>query len=97
MIWGRSLFRTLFPFVRPRLRGLALERHYLIRNIKRTDERMQKLAHDFWACGGVCCPSCGISGYSELCDKQQRRMERLGQIDRKLARPVKRTSALEWA
>lgn len=66
--------------------GLKRELEGLKRNIARTDANMGELASDFWANGGVCCPSCGVPGYSELELKQERRERRVEEIIAKLKR-----------
>lgn len=102
--WGPPIFRSgfahyqrmlrlrqmLFPALfKPRLHGLALERFHLVKQIQRTEDTMQRMARDFWSRGGICCPGCGVPGYSELSNKQDRRRARLGQIDKKLATHAK--------
>ncbi|VBQ81368.1 hypothetical protein [Burkholderia pseudomallei] len=69
-----------------RLSGLKRELEGLKRNIDRTDELMSQLESEFWAGGGVCCPGCGVPGYSELQLKQERREHREKQIVAKLKR-----------
>lgn len=55
-------------------------------NIAETDAKLARLAKEFWANGGVCCPSCGVPGYSDLQLKQERRRERVKQVIAKLDR-----------
>ncbi|MBN3839320.1 hypothetical protein [Burkholderia sp. Ac-20349] len=64
--------------------GLRHELEGLNRNIARTDATLARLASDFWANDGICCPSCGVQGYSELELKQERRERRRGEILAKL-------------
>ncbi|AJX61008.1 hypothetical protein AQ938_06660 [Burkholderia pseudomallei] len=66
--------------------GLKQELDGLKRNIDRTDELMSQLASEFWMSGGVCCPGCGVPGYSELELKQERRERRVKEIVAKLKR-----------
>ncbi|EPS1221624.1 hypothetical protein ACVBR5_000850 [Burkholderia cenocepacia] len=66
--------------------GLKQELEGLKRNIDRTDELMSQLESDFWGSGGVCCPSCGVRGYSELQLKQERRERRVKEVVAKLRR-----------
>jgi hypothetical protein len=56
----------------------------LYRNIERTNKTLDVMAADFWREGGICCPSCGVRGYSDLLDKNERRWERIKQIETKL-------------
>ena len=53
-------------------------------NLATTYTFMSELAEEFWDNGGVCCPSCGVPGYSELLLKQERREARIAQIKKKL-------------
>ncbi|PRF55377.1 hypothetical protein [Burkholderia multivorans] len=66
--------------------GLKKELEGLKRNIDKTDELMSQLASEFWMNGGVCCPGCGVPGYSELELKQERREQRMKEIVAKLRR-----------
>lgn len=63
---------------------LKFELRNLERNILETDARMQEVEREFWANGGVCCPGCGVPGWHELTEKQERRRERVKQIHTKL-------------
>lgn len=47
-------------------------------------ERLDEVQREFWANGGVCCPYCGIPGYSAAVDAQARREERIRQLEKKL-------------
>lgn len=71
---------------RPRPSPLKTELRALQENYKRTEEKMRRLSSDFWERGGVCCPFCGVLGYSELAEKQERREDRMKQIKDKLKR-----------
>jgi hypothetical protein len=66
--------------------GLRTELDGLRKNISATDNSMADMAAAFWSDGGVCCPSCGCPGYSELVSKQERREARVRQILTKLER-----------
>ena len=69
---------------RPKLTGLKLELANLQKQIIRTDRHLEEMSDEFWRSGGVCCPSCGMPGYSELMWKQERRELRVKQIEKKL-------------
>jgi 50S ribosomal subunit-associated GTPase HflX len=64
--------------------NLQIELANLQRNLDLTEAYMGEVAEEFWRNGGVCCPSCGVPGYSELVNKQIRRMDRVVQIKKKL-------------
>ena len=81
-------WRKLPMFKEPKS-GLKTELANLRKRISATEDYMGRLSNDFWANGGVCCPSCGVPGYSELSLKQERREERIKQILAKLARDTK--------
>ncbi len=66
--------------------GLKKELEYLLANISRTEDYMAELADEFWERGGVCCPDCGVRGYSELGLKQERRYKRVREIREKLVK-----------
>ena len=65
---------------------LKIEYENLHRNYLKTDGFLAQQAYDFFASGGVCCPSCGVPGYAELCSKQERREARMQQIREKIQR-----------
>ena len=66
--------------------GLKKELECLLANISRTEDYMGELADEFWSNGGICCPSCGVRGYSELELKQERRYQRVNEIKQKIAK-----------
>lgn len=83
------LKRILGMFTRRRSRkasALKQELENLRKNVKETYNHMGSLSAEFFSSGGVCCPSCGVRGYSELIDKQDRRHKRIDQILAKLSR-----------
>lgn len=53
--------------------------------IYREDIRLAELNQQFLAEGGVCCPSCGIPGYSDAVCAQDRRRARVCYLKAKLA------------
>ena len=65
---------------------LKFEVSALVAKIERVDNEMGDIENDFFADGGICCPSCGVPGYSEMSLKQERRVKRLKQLRDKLAR-----------
>lgn len=65
---------------------LRAELDGLLKNIRRTDDLMAQQADEFWANDGVCCPSCGVPGYSDLQLKQERREKRVAEVRAKIAR-----------
>ncbi|WP_144106797.1 hypothetical protein [Paraburkholderia sp. BCC1886] len=65
---------------------LRTELAHLRRRIRKTGDYLSKLSSDFWRRGGICCPSCGVEGYSDLQMKQERREKRLLQLLDKLKR-----------
>lgn len=77
----RGLFRS-----KRRESPLKVELRNLRRNYHLTEDHLRKVSSEFWANGGVCCPNCGVPGYSALQDKQERREARIKQIEAKLAR-----------
>lgn len=65
---------------------LRTELMHLLAKYERVDEEMGRQAADFWANDGVCCPSCGVPGYSEMALAQDRREARMDQIRAKIGR-----------
>lgn len=63
---------------------LKEELYFLEKNYLRTSKHLEELDNTFWRNGGICCPSCGVSGYPYLLDKQERRFKRMAEIRRKL-------------
>lgn len=47
-------------------------------------QRLDEVQREFWAAGGVCCPCCGVPGYSAAVDAQARREQRIQQLQKKL-------------
>jgi hypothetical protein len=45
---------------------------------------MADIEREFWLDGGVCCPCCGVPGYSEMMSAQERRERRILYIEKKL-------------
>jgi hypothetical protein len=43
------------------------------RKMHKVELQMDKLEAQFWKNGGVCCPTCGLPGYSDLEWAQERR------------------------
>jgi len=52
--------------------------------VQRVDFRMADIEREFWLDGGVCCPCCGVPGYSEMMSAQERRERRILYIEKKL-------------
>ncbi len=48
------------------------------------DQRLGSAERNFWKAGGVCCPGCGVPGFSKLVNKQERRMSRHADLAFKL-------------
>ncbi len=65
---------------------LRFEARALKVKIARVDDEISAISQRFWASGGVCCPSCGVPGFSEMVCKQERREKRLDNLYRKLAK-----------
>jgi hypothetical protein len=78
MSWFSRLFR------REKLSPLRVELNNLVRSVERTERYLDRMGVEFWADGGVCCPSCGCPDYSELMGKQERREKRIAYLKRKL-------------
>lgn len=51
--------------------------------IERTEQEMINLEEDFWQNGGICCPGCGVPGFSEMEEKQERRKKQLRYLIKK--------------
>jgi DNA repair exonuclease SbcCD ATPase subunit len=75
------MFKRFFARKSP----LEREIQSIERKILREELRMDRLSAQFWADGGVCCPSCGVPGYSELMFAQERREAWLKILREKLA------------
>ena len=74
MIFGR----------RPRPSPLKIELQNLYLKVAQTDQHLFELERGFWKNGGICCPGCGVPGYRDLCEKQERRLLRISGIEAKL-------------
>lgn len=77
-----SLFQRLFG---PPPGSLESELDNLRRNYRRTSEHLARVSQNFFENGGICCPGCGVSGYRDLEEKNERRLKRIGEIEKKLA------------
>ena len=66
--------------------NLQTELENLYRNVARTDDQMAEMAEACWRAGGICCPSCGMPGYSDLIERQDRRWARIRIVEAKLVR-----------
>jgi hypothetical protein len=66
-----QLISRLYKKIVPTLMERDIVR--LERKIAREEDRMSEISDDFFKNGGVCCPSCGVPGYSDLQYKQERR------------------------
>ncbi len=53
---------------------------------RREDDELGDIAREFWANGGICCPGCGVPGYSERERRQERREQRITELKAKIAR-----------
>ena len=71
-------------FRRERRSPLKTELKNLKKKIAEDDLRLAQMSDDFWQNGGICCPSCGVPGFRDLCDKQDRRSLRVKGIEKKL-------------
>jgi hypothetical protein len=81
------MFVFLRKLFRPKhLSPLQQELVNLNRSIDSTDVNLSYLASKFWRDGGICCPDCGVPGFSDLVAKQERRHKRVAEIEAKLAR-----------
>lgn len=67
-----------------RISPLKIELANLQKAHTRTEKQLSSLNANFWANNGVCCPACGVQGYSELMSKQERREKRIASIKAKL-------------
>ena len=63
---------------------LRRELRNLKTKVQQEDFRLSQLEMEFWEMGGVCCPSCGIPGFSEARDAQERRLQRIHYLEKKL-------------
>lgn len=70
--------------------NLQIELVNLKKNIRITENHMSDLSREFWSNGGLCCEGCGIPGWHGLVIKQQRREERIEQIEAKLTKHAQR-------
>jgi DNA repair exonuclease SbcCD ATPase subunit len=68
---------------KPKLSGIALAMEQLESKIAREDARMDEISDQFFRDGGVCCPSCGEPGYTELKLAQERREKWLSILKKK--------------
>jgi hypothetical protein len=72
----------------PRRRSpLRAELADLKAKVRREDIRLGEIERQFWLDGGVCCPSCGVPGYSEAMSAQERRELRIQYLENKLRQP----------
>lgn len=72
---------------------LRVELTNLEHRVLQEDLRLYELEQQFWSDGGVCCPYCGIPGFSGAVDKQVRRKARITQIEHKLYAPLAQSGA----
>jgi 50S ribosomal subunit-associated GTPase HflX len=87
MFFPRADWRRIFIKIRRRRRRaspLKIELANLRAAMDRTDRLTEQLSAEFWANGGICCPTCGVPGYGELLQKQERRKKRAREIKEKL-------------
>lgn len=63
---------------------LKVELKNLQQKIRETEAHMHNLSAEFWRDGGICCEGCGIRGWHDLIDKQERREARVMQLKKKL-------------
>jgi hypothetical protein len=63
--------------------GIALDIERIERKIRKEEDRMAEMSDLFFRDGGVCCPFCGMPGYSELALAQERREKWLVILKRK--------------
>ncbi|MNI77787.1 hypothetical protein D3C87_324660 [compost metagenome] len=68
--------------------NLKTELENLYKNIYITERYLGELSDTFWKNGGICCPCCGVEGYSELELKQERREKRVLEIKAKLSKSL---------
>lgn len=71
---------------KPKLSPLKTEIENLRVKIRKDEARLAKAERKFWNEGGVCCPFCGVSGYSELSRLQDERQTRIDQLLAKIKR-----------
>ncbi len=86
------MFRFLTRLFRRRPHGIRGEIHDLERKIPKIDAELEEIEDRFWREGGTCCPGCGVPGFTEKQNAQERRRLRLAQIRAKLARDTTPTS-----
>jgi hypothetical protein len=72
--------------IRHRPSPLKIELANLRKRYAADEERLAILADDFWRNGGICCPGCGVPGYTDLQEKQERRLLRISGIEQKLGK-----------
>jgi hypothetical protein len=70
----------------PRPDELTREIVRLERKMAREEAHMNRITEEFWENGGVCCPGCGVPGYSELQRRQEHREQWLQMLREKAAK-----------
>lgn len=68
-------------------RNISPLRYELMRLNQRyseTELELNRFSDNFWENNGICCPGCGVPGYSDLQDKQYRRLIRMDELRVKL-------------
>jgi len=80
----RKRLRAIRTAFRPK--GLKREIQDLQRKIPATDLWLEEVEQRFWREGGICCPGCGVQGFSDAQDAQKRRRLRLAQLQAQLER-----------
>lgn len=79
-----KLLSSLFSR-KKKLSPLKTELQNLERRFADTEYYMQELEREFWSNGGICCPSCGVPGFSDIEQKQERRMDRIEYLKAKIS------------
>lgn len=57
------------------------------------DDRMSQISDQFFEDGGICCPACGVPGYSESMSAQERRERWLAILMQKHRKKAERVQA----
>jgi hypothetical protein len=68
------------------MKGIKREIADLENKIRAEAARMQQVEARFWKEGGMCCPGCGVKGWYDWVEAQERRQKRLEQLKAKLER-----------
>lgn len=66
-----KLITSIFRSYRPVTLGDEIQR--LRKRIFIEDMKMEKLTIEYFENDGICCPGCGLDGFSEMLQKQERR------------------------